>query len=346
MKFQIRAFRIVAATAAMLLSSSSLSRADVLESWNNPTDNSFDGWSIPPKYCVNNYANFIGSYSTTLGVTDGSSALVISSTSTGQAARSGPDYSQMLASEYLQNWTKILSHAAGIQFDVYTPAGSFGNYLQWDVDLDNADAGYHSLYNYNYVSSPIGTETTLKFYFSPPAGLASSLFAGAKPTPQAFCNSVLTQNAACQAVLASSVNPTGIFIAVGGGYSAGHETMYVDNLSAFYQPGDFNFDHHTDARDILAMETCLANPSGYTSTNSLTNNDLLQIGDLNGDHKVNNADLQSFLKLLKSGGATTDAIPEPSSIVLLLLFLLAFASSQARKHILPVPGEDLRAVSK
>jgi hypothetical protein len=326
--------RFIAATLTVMLVCTARVQADVLESWNNPADATFDSWSIPPHYSTNNYANFMGSYSTTIGVTNGSAALTVSSTSVGQSSQSGPDYSLMLASPYNQSWTKILAHAAGIQFDVYTPPGSFGHYLQFDVDLDNADAGYHSLYNFCYASPQIGTETTLKFYFTPPTGSVGTLFAGMKPNPQTFCNSVVTQNTAYQAALAASSNPTGIFIEVGGGFTAGNETMYVDNLSAFYQPGDFNFDHHVDAKDIGAMEYALVNLNGYASANSLTNNDLLQIGDMNSDRKLNNSDLQSLLNMLKSGGGSLGAVPEPSSIVLFALStLLIYACCPPKRFL-------------
>jgi len=47
--------------------------------------------------------------------------------------------------------------------------------------------------------------------------------------------------------------------------------------------GDFNRDGHVDTADITAMESALANLHGYETTNNLTNQQLLVIGDLNGD---------------------------------------------------------------
>jgi hypothetical protein len=43
------------------------------------------------------------------------------------------------------------------------------------------------------------------------------------------------------------------------------------------------------------------------------------MGDVNGDGTLNNADVQSFLNLLKSGGGSVSPVPEPASISLLIL---------------------------
>jgi hypothetical protein len=89
--------------------------------------------------------------------------------------------------------------------------------------------------------------------------------------------------------------------------------------------GDFNRDGHVTAADVLTMEQALTNLPAYQTTNGLTNAQLLSIGDINDDGMVNNADLQALLNLLKSGGGSTDPIPEPASIVLLGLGTLAIA---------------------
>jgi len=46
---------------------------------------------------------------------------------------------------------------------------------------------------------------------------------------------------------------------------------------------------------------------------------------VNGDTNFNNADLQYLLTTLKSGGGSTDPVPEPASIVLLGFGALAIA---------------------
>ncbi|HZZ26912.1 MAG TPA: family 43 glycosylhydrolase [Pirellulales bacterium] len=88
-----------------------------------------------------------------------------------------------------------------------------------------------------------------------------------------------------------------------------------------YIPGDFNRDGHVDAADILPMEQALTNLSAYKTTYkpNLTDAQVLLIGDLDGDHKFSNADLQALLNLLQSGGGSANPVPEPSSWILLLL---------------------------
>jgi hypothetical protein len=87
--------------------------------------------------------------------------------------------------------------------------------------------------------------------------------------------------------------------------------------------GDFNRDGHVDATDIQAMELALTSFSTYESTFSVSPVEFPSFSDLNGDSKFNNADLQALLDLLKSGGGSTDSVPEPVSWI---LASLAFAA--------------------
>jgi len=93
-----------------------------------------------------------------------------------------------------------------------------------------------------------------------------------------------------------------------------------------FLPGDFNRDGHVDAADVQAMMAALANLSGYNAAHSnLTATQLLDIEDVNNDGVVNNADLQAMLDLLKSGGGSSNSVPEPASLALLGLGALAIA---------------------
>ena len=68
--------------------------------------------------------------------------------------------------------------------------------------------------------------------------------------------------------------------------------------------GDFNQDGHVNAADIPVMVAALTDIFTYKSSHSLTNADLLSIGDLDHSGAINNADVQSLLDLLKSGGGS------------------------------------------
>jgi autotransporter-associated beta strand protein len=91
------------------------------------------------------------------------------------------------------------------------------------------------------------------------------------------------------------------------------------SITATYWAGDFDRNGHVDAADIPAMLSALVNLSGYESAKGLTSAQLTLIGDCNGDGKVTNADVQALLNNLKSGGGSTDAVPEPSTGFLALL---------------------------
>jgi beta-glucanase (GH16 family) len=103
--------------------------------------------------------------------------------------------------------------------------------------------------------------------------------------------------------------------------AAGSYTMTISDVQAFSLPilGDVNRDGHLDARDIADMETALTDPSTFAAAHGVTTAQLALMGDLNADSKFNNADVQMLLSVLKSGGGSTDVVPEPSTFVLLAL---------------------------
>ena len=66
------------------------------------------------------------------------------------------------------------------------------------------------------------------------------------------------------------------------------------------------------------MQSALADPSTFASLHGVTAVQLGLIGDLNGDTRFTNADLQKLLDTLKSGGGSI-GVPEPESFILMAL---------------------------
>ena len=105
-------------------------------------------------------------------------------------------------------------------------------------------------------------------------------------------------------------------------------TTYNDVApSPNFLPGDFNRDGQVTAADIPAMMQALTNLKTYQATYSLTNAQLMEIGDLDGTGQVTNADLQALIDLLANGGGngSLTVVPEPASIVLLGIGVMAIA---------------------
>jgi hypothetical protein len=71
----------------------------------------------------------------------------------------------------------------------------------------------------------------------------------------------------------------------------------------------------------------LVNESGYANSNGLSTDELALIGDVNGDGKFTNADLQSLVALLESGNGST-SVPEPMSMLLLAIGGLAMVRTK------------------
>ena len=149
---------------------STTAEAATLESWNNTSDATFDGWTT-------NLQPYTPSYSTTTGLTDGAAALAMTGTAS-------PTYGQMLRSAFVQQYTTDLSNAQSVSFDVTTPSASFGFFLQWDFIINNNDTGFLSLDNSNYQSVSIGGTTTLTVPVS--AATRAILAASSNPTQLIF----------------------------------------------------------------------------------------------------------------------------------------------------------------
>jgi len=78
--------------------------------------------------------------------------------------------------------------------------------------------------------------------------------------------------------------------------------------------GDFNRDGSRNATDLVPMMQALADVNTFQTTNGLSNSNLLAIGDINGDGVFNNADLQSFLTQLQSGGGAGSSATGPVNV--------------------------------
>jgi uncharacterized membrane protein len=94
--------------------------------------------------------------------------------------------------------------------------------------------------------------------------------------------------------------------------------------------GDFNRDGVVTGADVQTMLQTLADLNAYKSGSGTSDVDLLTIGDINGDLLVNNADLQGLLNLLKSGGGSAAAVPEPSTLPLACCGLVIAALTALR----------------
>jgi len=173
-----------------------IASAVLIESW----ENTLDGWQVPPSYNLQPSFGAVTGFSTTTGVTNGAYSLAITGT-----GGSGPNYGQFAAGPSSIGLTTLLATASALNLDVYTPPSSYGYYDQIQLVINQpGGAGFLQLGN-TYYSTNIGSETTITAPITP------------------------AQDAA---LAANPTLATNIIMQIGGGYSAGNETMYWDNLTA------------------------------------------------------------------------------------------------------------------
>ena len=100
------------------------------------------------------------------------------------------------------------------------------------------------------------------------------------------------------------------------------------SIVAKYLRGDINLDGQVTVADIADLMAALANLSGYQSAEGLSEQQLSEIADVNGDGVINNLDIQALISLVANngaGGSSLAAVPEPASFVLLGFGAMAFA---------------------
>ena len=130
----------------------------------------------------------------------------------------------------------------------------------------------------------------------------------------------------------SSVELNGVLLNAGSGYSFDsiQKLLMVPYSSATdlmvtFAPlaGDFNRDGVVNAADIQAMMSALTDLNDYKAARGLSDADLLAIGDINGDGKFTNADVETLIALVANssgtGGSSLTAVPEPATLSLAVL---------------------------
>ncbi len=107
---------------------------------------------------------------------------------------------------------------------------------------------------------------------------------------------------------------------------------YRFDVTVAGEQGDWDRDGQVTAADIPAMLIALTDLNSYASTNSLDPTQLAAIGDFDNSGTVTNRDIQDLIDLVAStGGGSVDAVPEPSSLVLLGLAVPAVAIIGCRR---------------
>jgi hypothetical protein len=107
------------------------------------------------------------------------------------------------------------------------------------------------------------------------------------------------------------------------------------NPGPVLKKGDLNLDTHVNAADLTAMLSALTDRAAFEASHALNDDKLFTIGDMDGDGKFTNLDLQGMISFIQSGQGSVAPVPEPASIALLGLaglFLIGQATSNVKRR--------------
>jgi hypothetical protein len=115
-------------------------------------------------------------------------------------------------------------------------------------------------------------------------------------------------------------------------FTDGSQGVFVSSRVSNVQ-GDFSRDGQLTGDDIQAMLVALTDAHAYETVKGLSDQALVLLGDLNGDHAVTNADIQPLLNLLAASGAAP-SVPEPAGVLLAACGFVSFvACSRGRRYL-------------
>ncbi len=98
--------------------------------------------------------------------------------------------------------------------------------------------------------------------------------------------------------------------------------------------GDLDLDGRRTIGDVTSLIECGSRPGRHINQHTCFRMPIyLSVGDINGDHVVNNADVQSMLDLLRTGSGAA-AVPEPAAISLaaIALALILFVGCNGKTN--------------
>ncbi len=137
-------------------------------------------------------------------------------------------------------------------------------------------------------------------------------------------------------LLSGNVTVKARYLSTGGVWSALVESPFSQNAVGQF-PGDFNRDGGLTPDDLPAMLNALTDVNAYRASKSLTPEQLVAIGDLNGDGAVSNRDIQAMLDRLiaqQSGGGSGGGAGASESDTTMVAIAPLAALSADSPHVL------------